>query len=38
LKAWRQSLMAESFYQDCHSSYAAAFKATVGTALEEVTN
>ncbi len=38
LKAWRQNLMAESFYQDCHSSYAAAFKAAVGTALDEATN
>ena len=37
LKAWRQNLMAESFYQDCHSSYAAAFKAAVGTALDETT-
>ncbi len=38
LKAWRQNLMAESFYQDCHSSYAAAFKAAVGTMLDEATN
>ena len=35
LKAWRQNLMAESFYQDCHSSYAATFKAVVGTTLDE---
>jgi glutathione S-transferase len=38
LKAWRQNLMAESFYQDCHSNYTAAFKAAVGTALDEATN
>jgi glutathione S-transferase len=36
LNAWRHHLMAESFYQDCHSSYAASFKATVGTALDRV--
>jgi glutathione S-transferase len=38
LKTWRQNLMAQSFYQDCHSSYATAFKAAVGTALDEATN
>lgn len=38
LKAWRHNLMAESFYQDCHSNYAASFKATVGTALDAVSN
>lgn len=27
LNAWRQKLMAESFYQNCHSNYATAFNA-----------
>ncbi len=38
LKAWRQKLMAESFYQNCHKSYGAAFKEAVGTVLDAVSN
>lgn len=38
LNTWRQNLMAQSFYQDCHSSYAATFKAAVGAALDAVEN
>lgn len=36
LNTWRQQLMAESFYQDCYSSYAASFKQSVGALFEDV--
>lgn len=36
LKTWRYNLMAEAFYQDCHSSYVVTFKAVVGKALDTV--
>ncbi len=35
LKAWRNKLMAESFYQSCHTNFTANFKAHVGFLLEE---
>lgn len=34
LKTWREKLMAQSFYQNCHSNYTASFKQAVGTALD----
>lgn len=36
LNTWRQQLMKEAFYQDCHSSYAASFKQCVGALFDDV--
>ncbi len=36
LNTWRQQLMKEAFYQNCHSCYAASFKQCVGTLFEDV--
>lgn len=36
LNSWRQKLMAQSFYQDCHSNYTASFKQCVGTLFDDV--